>query len=483
MRVLALLVSAVALQAMEVVALPGQSPIINFRFVFRCGSLNDPAGKEGVAALTAAMLARGGSAQANYSEILEKLYPMAAVVADQTDQEMLTISGMTHLDNLERYYATLREMLLQPGWRAEDLKRLRDDQLTFLRVSLRQNNDEELGKEVLYNLLQGTAHPVGRISSLEKLTVADLKAFYKQHLTQANLTIAIAGKYPEGFLERVKKDFGQLPVGRASAVKRAVPKPIGQTRVTIVKKPTLAVAYSLGFPIAVTRSHPDYAALLVANTWFGPHRSSAGNLYQRMREIRGLNYGDYSYIEYFPRGMDQFEPDPNLARRQQIFQMWIRPVEPKTAHFAFRLALHELDRFLDKGLTESDFEETRSFLSRNVNLLLKTKANELGYRIDSQFYGIGEYTETVKKAIAGLTVEDVNRAVKKHLRKDRLEIVAVAEDAEGLQKQLLGDGPSPMTYNSPKLADILEEDKVVSTRKLGLQATQVKIVPVEKFFQ
>ena len=80
-------------------------------------------------------------------------------------------------------------------------------------------------------------------------------------------------------------------------------------------------------------------------------------------------------------------------------------------------------------------------------------------------------------------MEDVNRAVKKHLRKDRLEIVAVAEDAEGLQKQLLGDGPSPMTYNSPKLADILEEDKVVSTRKLGLQATQVKIVPVEKFFQ
>lgn len=47
MRVLALLFSAVALQAMEVVALPGQSPIINFRFVFRCGSLNDPAGKEG----------------------------------------------------------------------------------------------------------------------------------------------------------------------------------------------------------------------------------------------------------------------------------------------------------------------------------------------------------------------------------------------------------------------------------------------------
>ncbi len=181
--------------------------------------------------------------------------------------------------------------------------------------------------------------------------------------------------------------------------------------------------------------------------------------------------------------MFQFEPDPNLARRQQIFQMWIRPVEPQTAHFTLRLALHELERLVEKGLTESDFEETRSFLSRGVNLLLKTKANELGYRIDSQFYGIGEYPEYIKSAVAKLTVEDVNKAVKKHLRKDRLEIVAVAEDAEALQKALLSDGPSPMTYNSPKLADILEEDKLVSTRKLGLKPAQVRIVPVDRFFQ
>lgn len=483
MRALVLLFSALSLQAMELVTLPGQSPLINFRFVFRCGSLNDLKGKEGTAALTAAMLARGGSQSLPYSDIIEKFYPMAAGVGDQTDQEMLTITGVTHVDNLEAYYTTLRDMLLKPGWRPEDLKRLRDDQLTSLRVSIRQQNDEELGKEVLYNTLLGTAHPNGAVSSLEKLTLADLQAFYTQHLTQANLTIALAGKYPEGFAERVKKDFSQLPAGKPSTVKRPAPKPIPQTRVTIVKKQTRAVAFSLGFPIPVNRSHPDFPALLVANTWFGPHRSSGGNLYQRMREIRGLNYGDYSYIEYFPRGMFQFEPDPNLARRQQIFQMWIRPVEPQTAHFTLRLALHELERLVEKGLTESDFEDTRSFLSRSVNLLLKTKSSELGYRIDSQFYGIGEYPEYIRSALAKLTVEDVNKAVKKHLRKDRLEIVAVADDAEALQKALLSDAPSPMTYNSPKLADILEEDKLVSTRKLGLKPTQVRIVPVDRFFQ
>jgi len=71
---------------------------------------------------------------------------------------------------------------------------------------------------------------------------------------------------------------------------------------------------------------------------------SGGVLYDEMREKRGLNYGDYSYIEYFPRGMYQMEPSPNLGRRYQIFQIWIRPVQPPTAKFALRLALYELDR-------------------------------------------------------------------------------------------------------------------------------------------
>src|ERR1022692_693711 len=80
-------------------------------------------------------------------------------------------------------------------------------------------------------------------------------------------------------------------------------------------------------------------ATLLVSSYLGQHRLSSGLLYDRMREKRGLNYGDYAYIEYFPRGMYLMEPQPNLARPQQIFQVWIRPVEPPTAKFALRLAL------------------------------------------------------------------------------------------------------------------------------------------------
>lgn len=485
--VLSLLLMTATLPAMEVLAMPGQSPLIQFRIVFRAGSANDPKGKEGAAAFTAALLANGGTKSMSYQQILDAIYPMAASFDDQVDKEMIVFSGSTHVDNLEAYYALLRDALLAPGWREDDLKRVRDNRKNALRLSLRENNDEELGKEVLYSLLY-KGHPyehlnLGKLSTLETMTMADLQAFYKAHFTQANLIIGIAGKYPQGFVERMKKDFAALPKGKPSTVKLPAPPPIGETRVTIVQKKTRAVAFSFGFPIEVTRDHPDFPALLVANTWFGPHRSSGGNLYQRMREIRGLNYGDYSYLEYFPNGMFQFEPDPNYFRRSQIFQIWIRPVEPPTAHFALRLALFELERLVEKGLTESDFEATRDFLSLNVNLLMKTKSAELGYAIDSKAYGIPEYTSYIQAALKKLTHEDVQRAIKKHLRKDRLQIVAITDNAEDLKKQLLADAPSPMKYNSPKPGDILEEDKIVSTKKLGWKPAQVTVVPVESVFQ
>ena len=107
-------------------------------------------------------------------------------------------------------------------------------------------------------------------------------------------------------------------------------------RVEIIRRDTRSTAFSLGFPIEVNRSHPDFAALKLVQSYFGQHRSSNSHLYQRLREARGLNYGDYAYLEYFPRGMYQFQPDPNLARQEQIFQIWIRPVPPEQAMFTLR---------------------------------------------------------------------------------------------------------------------------------------------------
>src|SRR5881396_525343 len=132
------------------VLLPGTSPLVTFRILFMTGSSFDPPGKEGVAALTAAMLAEGGTRTRNYQQIVEAMYPMATSLEWQVDKEMTVFSGTTHLENLDSYYALLKDMLLEPGFRSEDFTRLQDDAINFLKVSLRQGNDEELGKEYLY---------------------------------------------------------------------------------------------------------------------------------------------------------------------------------------------------------------------------------------------------------------------------------------------------------------------------------------------
>ena len=473
--------------ATQVVTLPGKSPLVTIKIVFRTGSAEDPSGKEGLASLTASMIANGGSRNRTYKELVDALYPMAASVSSQVDKEMVTFTGVTHIDNLDAYYAILREMLLEPGWRADDLERLRDNQINGLRVSLRGSNDEELGKEVLYNQIYA-GHPYGHynagtVSGLKNITIDDLQKFYKDHFTRANLIIGLAGGYPQAFRQKVEKDFEKLEKGTEAKLKLPAVKPPEGYRVTMIDKQTRSVAYSIGFPLDVKRGDPDYPALLVAQSYLGQHRNSGGLLYTQMRQLRGLNYGDYAYIEYFPFGMFMFEPLPNLARQQQIFQIWIRPVEPPTAHFALRLALYEFQKFLDKGLSQEDFEKSRSFLSKYANLLTKTKEAELGYAIDSLVYGIPDYNSYLKNALVKLTVADVNKAIKKHLQARNLDIVIVTDKAEQLKQQLVSNQPSPMTYNSPKPDEILAEDKTIEKMPLPIKADRVEIIPVAKVFE
>jgi zinc protease len=251
----------------------------------------------------------------------------------------------------------------------------------------------------------------------------------------------------------------------------------------IIQKDTPATAISFGFPIAVTRADKDWPAMLLIQHYFGQHRSSNSYLYQRMRQIRGLNYGDYAYIEYFPRGMFQFHPDPNLGRRQQIFQVWIRPVEPKNGVFALRIGLYELRKLVEHGLSKEDFEATRLFLTKFVNVLTKAQDAQLGYALDSHYYGMPSFTEYVRERLRKLTLEDVNRTAKKYLQADNIRIVVVTKDAEAFKSAVVGSGPSPISYASPPPKEILDEDKLIEKYPLKISPAAVEVVPVDRVFQ
>ena len=480
----------------RVVTMPTENPVAHVKYLFRTGAADDPPGKEGLAQLTALMVADGGSEQMTYAEIQEALFPMASGFSAQVDKEMTVFQGATHLDNLGGYHAITAGQLLTPAFREEDFRRVKSNLMSAIRVGLRASNDEELGKEVLYEMAYA-GHPyghltMGHLDAVEHLTLDDVRAFYRTHYTQARLTLAVAGPVDEAALERMKADVAaHLPPGDLAmeAQSRRVPQPAEPEgwEVALVDKDTRATAISIGFPIGVTRGHPDWVALYLVRSYFGEHRSSNSYLYQQIRETRGMNYGDYAYVEYFPRGMYQFHPDANLGRQSQLFQVWIRPVPPEQAHFALRIAKREMDLLYQDGLSEEDFEATRNYLMKFTGLLVDSPGRRLGYRLDSDYYGLsaseGDFVGYVREGLESLTLEEVNAALRRHLDPDNAYVAVVTPDAEALRAKLLAETPSPITYASPKPAEVLAEDEQIQAYPLDLDPARVEVIPVDEVFR
>jgi zinc protease len=465
------------------------SPLVDVSFVFRAGAALDPPGKKGLAALTALMVADGGSADRSIDQINEAMYPMAAGFGTQVDKETVRLSGSVHRDNVDGWYALATEQLLSPGWREEDFTRLKTQLVNEIVTDLVANNDEELGKEALYQFIYGPGHPYGTLSlgiveDIEAITLSDVQAFYNRYYVPSNLTVGLAGGYPETMVDRLKRDLGRLPTEEPTVAELPGPAAIDGHQALILEKATMAHAVSFGFPITLKRGDPDWVALFLATQWLGQHRSSNSHLYERIREVRGMNYGDYAYIEYFPRGMFQFQPDPNLYRRQQIFQVWIRPLTGNNeAHFATRVAMYELDKLIDNGMSAEDFEATRDFLTKFVAQWVAAQPAILGYAIDSRFYGIPEFAEYVRSGLEKLSLEDVNRVIREQLTTENVKFVFITPDAADLKSRLVSDQASPMTYNSAKPEAVLEEDKVIQELPLGFTQDSVKVVPAESIFR
>ncbi len=467
--------------------LPSQSiPLVALRFVFRTGSQDDPPGKEGLAALTAAMVTEGGAAQLTYEQILNRFYPMASGLAGACRKEVTVFAGEVHRDNLATYVPLVSVMLTQPRFDPEDFARLKNEAIDFVAKTLRSSGDEELGKWTLQVELFKN-HPYGHVDrgtvdGLKSITLDDVKAFHREHYTRESLVLGVAGSANQEVLSEVRRFLAELPTRPSTP--RPLPKPEMPRGldVTIVKKPTESTAISLGFPIDITRQDDDFYALAIANSYLGEHRTFNGKLMQDLRARRGLNYGDFSYVEDFIQEGPSTFAVPNNPRRQQYFSIWVRPVPHDKAGFALRAALWELDRLLKEGMSPADFEATRTYLLNYSKLWVQTLSRRLGYKMDGTFYGRQDLVTEMAERLPKLTVEQVNAAVRRHLRTTNLKIAIVTRDAESLARTLKTNAPTPITYDTQGTAEaILNEDKVIAV--FPLRDVTLKIVPVAEMFQ
>ena len=503
MRKLALIpVGLIALGACEqasentVALYEPETPFIAFNIWVKAGSQNDPAGKEGLAALTASLLSDGSTTVDSYNQILEKLYPMAAGYGYSVDKEMTVFTGRIHKDNLEAYYELFRNHLLSPAFKEEDFERVKSQTMNYLERTRRYGRDEELSKELLYSVaFAGTPyeHPEeGYVESVASITLDDVKQFYADYFVRDNVVVGVGGGYPEGFVQRVREDFDALPAGAVAPVPKPQPVMPEGIHVLLVEKRTDATPISIGFPTTLLRGDPDFIAMLVANTWFGAHRESFSHLYQVIREARGMNYGDYSYIEAFPAGYATQVPRVNVARRNQLFEIWIRPISataPGTLHtrslFATRAALRELKALVDNGMTEETLARTQQYLRNYTINWGSTVSRRLAYRMDDAFYGLkGEgFLASIRPGLEKLDLDEVNQAIRKHLQYENLYIVMITQDAEGMKDLLLSGKPTPITYAAKQSPEHMAEDAEIAAFPIPVQADNITIIGIDQVFE
>jgi zinc protease len=474
---------------------PG-SPFIAFDVWVKAGSQNDPAGKEGLAYLTAQLLSDGSTQQDSYQAIIEKLYPMAAGYGASVDKEMTVFRGVVHRDNLDAYYTLFRNAMLSPAFSEDDFNRVKAQLLNYVERGRRFNRDEELSKELLYWMAyQGTpyAHPVeGYVESVRSITLDDVRDFYARFYARNNVVVGLGGGYPDGFVQRVRADFDDLPEATVEPV--AAPKPAmpDGAKILIVEKQTDASAISMGFPIPLLRSDPDFTEMSLVNSWFGEHRSSFSHLYNVIREKRGMNYGDYSYIEAFPRGYATQERPVNYGRRSNLFEIWIRPISgtgPDDLHdrtlFATRAAWRELDALVKNGLPEDQVERARLYLHNFSVTYGSTVSRRLAYEVDDAFFGLPEpgYLASIRPGLEKLTPTTVKAAIDRNLQSRSMWVVFVTADAEALKAKLLSGEPTFIRYQAEQPPEIVSEDREIASFPIPVTADDITVMDIGQVFE
>ena len=271
-------------------------PLISIEVVLRSGSVADPAGKEGVASLTASLL-RKGTATRSSEQFSSDLDFIGMQYNAYADQDATHFSADFLKKDLDAALALLGDVLLHPTFpEAEVKKKIAQEQ-----DSIRSAKDEPREVIQLYfmKFLYGD-HPYARPSggdeqSLANITREDLAGFYHRSYTPGNTIVAVAGDFDSASLQsKIAQVFGTWS-GNASAPPAVpAPKPVSGKRVLLVDKPDATQTYFMIGNLGIASTNPDRGYIDVVNTLFGGRFTSLFNTELRIKS--GYSYGAFSYF-------------------------------------------------------------------------------------------------------------------------------------------------------------------------------------------
>jgi zinc protease len=394
-------------------------PIVVASAVLRTGSLFDPEGMEGLAYITGQMLTRGAGGMSR-EEIAEALDQIGSSLGVSVSRDIISVGGDALSRYLDRFQGLVTRIMTEPTFPQDELERLKGQVIDDL-LEVREN-DAALGQRAfLLALFEG--HPYGRLlkgreSSISRIAQADVKTFYEDRFHQHDALFAAAGDVTAERLDAFTAETaGRLPsLGADLPDVPSIATGEGYA-IHLVDKPERSQTQVFLGHDSVTIHHPDYLPLMVAQTIFGGTFTS--RMSAEIREKRGLSYGAYSYL--------------TADRWLGTFMMRFYPAVKDTIE-TLDLCDTLFRAFVEDGATEEEVSFAKRYLVHTHVFSLETAERRLQEQVSCILHGHTEDWLTGYTArIEALSIDDVNGAIRRHLKPDRLiaGVVATARELSG----------------------------------------------------
>ena len=387
-------------------------PMLDIQVDFAAGSMFDPEGKSGLAALTRATL-DNGAGKLDETAIAEQLADIGANLGGgaDTDRASVALRTLSAKDKREPALAILKTVLHQPLFDGAIFEREKNRTIAGLKEAMTRP-DSIAGKAFWAAMYPN--HPYGRQATPESVAALnrdDLAAFHARYYVAANASITLVGDLSRGEAEKIAEAIAaDLPKGVAATLPAAPELAAGNT-IALAHPASQAHVY-IGLP-AIERGNPDFFPLLVGNYTLGGG-GFVSRLMKEVRDQRGYAYSVYSY----------FAP----MRHTGPFQIGLQ-TKRSQAKDAVKVAREVLDGFLKDGPSEDGLAAAKANLTGSFPLRLDSNKKILDNVANIAFYGLPlDYLDHYQAKVQAVSAEQIKAAFARRVVPNNLVTVTVAAD-------------------------------------------------------
>jgi predicted Zn-dependent peptidase len=274
-------------------------PLVQVNLVVLAGADDDPAGKFGLASMTASMLDEGAG-QRTALEIADAVDFLGADLETTSSFDASAVRLNVPVAKLADALPLMADVALRPTFAPSELDRLRQEQITAI---LQSRDDpaavvpQAFAREVFGTMHRFGTPAIGTITTLKGFAPADLRTFHTSMYQPSNATLIVTGDVQSAtvipMLERAFGGWaGAHPVSRTPV---PVAAQVPEREVDIIDIPGAAQSQIRIGWVGVARSTPDYFTLQVLNTVLGGSFTSRLNL--NLREKNQYTYGASSRFD------------------------------------------------------------------------------------------------------------------------------------------------------------------------------------------